>query len=185
MAQITITETLVAQDRAAWRAWLAQHHKNKAEIWLLLPRFEKQATGLVYLEAVEEALCFGWIDGISKTFDETRCAQRFTPRRPKSNWTELNKDRARRLIAAGLMTPAGAAVLPDLNIDAFRIADDIEAALKRDAQTWRNFEAFPDSYKRIRIGFIEEMRKQPDEFDKRLNNFLNKTKQNKQFGVLE
>jgi uncharacterized protein YdeI (YjbR/CyaY-like superfamily) len=185
MAQITITETLTAQDRAAWRAWLTRHHADKTEIWLLLPRFEKRASGLLYLEAVEEALCFGWIDGISKTFDETRRAQRFTPRRPKSNWTELNKDRARRLIAAGLMTPAGAAVLPDLDTSAFRIADDIEAALKRDAQTWSNFEAFPDSYKRIRIGFIEEMRKQPDEFDKRLNNFLHKTKQNKQFGILE
>jgi uncharacterized protein YdeI (YjbR/CyaY-like superfamily) len=183
MSPVNITETAEPTTRAAWRAWLVKHHAAKTEIWLLLPRFEKNATGLKYLESVLEALCFGWIDGISKTFDETRRAQRFTPRRPKSNWTELNKERARQLIAGGLMTPAGAAVMPNLDTHAFRIADDILAALKRDAQTWRNFEDFPDSYKRIRVGFIEEMRKQPDEFEKRLQNFLRMTAQNKQFGV--
>lgn len=180
-----ITETLSAPDRGVWRAWLEANHARASEIWLLLYNKSSGKGGLSYLHAVEEALCFGWIDGIAKKVDDERIAQRFTPRRPKSNWTELNKERARRLIASGQMTDAGRAVLPDLSTDSFRIADDIIAALQADAQTWQNFQNFPDYYQRIRIGFIEEMRKQPAEFEKRLQNFLQKTRQNKQFGVLE
>ncbi|HRF97451.1 MAG TPA: hypothetical protein PLZ51_19725, partial [Aggregatilineales bacterium] len=86
--------------------------------------------------AVEEALCFGWIDGIAKRMDSERTVQRFTPRRAKSNWTELNKERARRLIASGLMTEAGFATLPDLSIESFKIAPDILNAIQADDQTW-------------------------------------------------
>jgi uncharacterized protein YdeI (YjbR/CyaY-like superfamily) len=182
---VTITETVAVKNRAEWRAWLQTHHDSKREIWLLLPSKSGGKSGVSYLHAVEEALCFGWIDGIQKKFDTDYAAQRFTPRRPKSHWTELNKERARRLIAQGLMTPAGYATLPDLSLESFKIADDILAALKADTLVWENFQAFPAVYQRIRIGFIEEMRKQPEEFDKRLNNFLAKTRQNKMFGVME
>jgi uncharacterized protein YdeI (YjbR/CyaY-like superfamily) len=182
MANVQITQTIEPATRLAWRAWLATHGVTEQEIWLLAPRFSKDRAGFTYLDSVEEALCFGWIDGIAKTFDETRSAQRFTPRRPKSNWTELNKERARRLIAAGLMTPAGLAVLPDLDPSEFTIAVDIQTALQRDPATWANFERFPDLYKRVRICFIEDMRNQPAEFDKRLERFVLMTAQNKQFG---
>jgi uncharacterized protein YdeI (YjbR/CyaY-like superfamily) len=134
---------------------------------------------------VEEALCFGWIDGIAKKLDEERLAQRFTPRRPKSHWTELNKERARRLIAAGLMTEAGRAVLPDLDIAAFRIPADILAALQADPQVWANFQQFPGVYQRIRISYIDEVRKQPQVFAQRLENFIRKTRQGVQFGTME
>ncbi len=180
-----ITETLQVADREEWRAWLQKHHATKKEIWLITQRSATGKPSLSYLHAVEEALCFGWIDGIAKKMDAERTAQRFTPRRPKSNWTELNKERARRLIAQGRMTPAGRAVLPDLSPESFRIADDILACMRADEQAWRNFEKFPDVYKRIRIGYIEEMRKQPEEFKKRLENFMKKTRENKMFGVME
>jgi uncharacterized protein YdeI (YjbR/CyaY-like superfamily) len=182
MAEVSITETCSPANRAAWRVWLAKHHAEKREIWLLLPRSRKPKIGLAYVDAVEEALCFGWIDGIAKTFDDTRTAQRFTPRRAKSNWTELNKERVRRLIAEGRMTPAGQAVLPNLDPGAFIIADDILIALKRDPVVWENFTQFSDLYKRVRVSYIEDMRKQPDEFTKRLNRLLHMTMQNKQFG---
>lgn len=130
-------------------------------------------------------MCFGWIDSIAKKVDAGRTAQRFSPRRPKSNWTELNKERARRLIAAGLMTEAGFKTLPDLSGDDFAISPDILAALQADAETWENFQRFPPLYQRIRVGFVEEMRRQPPVFQTRLDNLLRKTKQNKMFGALE
>ncbi len=177
-----ITETLEASDRAQWRAWLSNHHNLKSEIWLVTI---KSQTTMTYIESVYEALCFGWIDGIAKRKDETRTAQRFTPRRPKGNWTELNKERARRLIADGLMTDAGRAVLPDLSVESFAIAPDLLSALQANPITWANFQAFPDLYKRIRISYIEETRKQPDVFEKRLANFVSKTRENKMFGGME
>jgi uncharacterized protein YdeI (YjbR/CyaY-like superfamily) len=184
MPAMAIHPTLYVPDRAAWRAWLAAHYADTPAIWLISYKPETHPS-VPYLAAVEEAICFGWIDGIAKRLDAARMAQRFTPRRPKSNWTELNKERARRLIAAGLMTDAGRAVLPDLSIAAFRIAPDILAALQADAQTWANFQQFPAVYQRIRIGYIEEVRKQPAVFAQRLNNFLRKTQQGVQFGVTE
>jgi len=181
---MNITKTLYVADRAGWRAWLAENHAHATEIWLVSPDKQGGRFTLPYLEAVEEALCFGWIDGIAKRLDSEHRAQRFTPRKVKSHWTELNKERARRLIAEGKMTAAGAAILPDLDPTNFRIADDILAALQADAETWANFTALPALYQRIRIGFIEEMRKQPAEFQRRLNHFLQKTKQGKQFGTM-
>jgi uncharacterized protein YdeI (YjbR/CyaY-like superfamily) len=138
-----------------------------------------------YLHAVEEALCFGWIDGIAKRLDAERLAQRFTPRRAKSHWTELNKERARRLIAAGLMTDAGRATLPDLSVESFRIADDILAVLQADPLVWEQFQRFPAFYQRIRIGAIEEARRQPAVFAQRLDTFLSKTRHGVMFGSLE
>jgi uncharacterized protein YdeI (YjbR/CyaY-like superfamily) len=177
-----ITETVEVNSRAQWRAWLEANHADKTEIWLVSKKREPTVT---YKESVFEALCFGWIDGIGKTLDADHSAQRFTPRRPNGNWTELNKERARRLIAEGLMTDAGRAVLPDLSVDSFVIASDILETLRADENVWSNFEAFPDLYKRIRIGYIEEMRKQPTEFAKRLENFIKQTTRNKMFGGME
>lgn len=180
-----ITETFYAPTRAEWRQWLADNHATAREIWLVTYSKQSSKPSVAYLEAVEEALCFGWIDGIAKKIDTERTAQRFTPRRPKSNWTQLNIERAKRLIEQGLMTEAGRARLPDLSPDAFKIPADILAAIQEDPVTWANFQAFPPVYQRIRIGYIDEMRKQPAEFQKRLANFLKKTRENKTFGGME
>lgn len=178
---MTITETVRAPDRAAWRRWLCQHHDSKTEVWLIT---DSARPGVPYLEAVEEALCFGWIDGVAKRMSEACLAQRFTPRRKRSHWTELNKLRARRLIDEGRMTEAGRAALPDLAPEAFRVAPDILAALQADPETWAHFCAFSDTYQRVRIGYIEEMRRNPKVFKTRLENFMKKTRQNKQFGEI-
>jgi uncharacterized protein YdeI (YjbR/CyaY-like superfamily) len=180
-----IGETLEVSQRSAWRQWLAEHGATAKEIWLVLYKPDSGKAQLTYLDAVEEGLCFGWIDSIAKKLDDERTAQRFSPRRPRSNWTELNKERARRLIAAGLMTEGGYATLPDLSVESFRIPADILAALQADSETWANFQNFPAVYQRIRVGFVEEMRKNPGVFQTRLNNLLRKTKQNKMFGTLE
>jgi uncharacterized protein YdeI (YjbR/CyaY-like superfamily) len=174
-----ITETLELDERRRWRSWLKQHHAKKQEIWLV-----RSGKAFSYLDSIEEALCFGWVDGIAKKREGGDLAQRFTPRKRNSHWTELNKERARKLIARKAMTKAGLAVLPDLS-RRFSIPKDVLKALQEDPETFQNFQAFPDVYKRIRISYIEEVRRNKDVFEARLNNFLKKTKQNKKFGTTE
>jgi len=172
--------TFKPADRAGWRAWLERNHRTATEIWLLLEDRPEDG-GLSYLDVVEEAICFGWIDGLQKRYSDHERAQRLTPRKRRGNWTELNKERARRLIGLGLMTDSGHAVLPDLSAQ-FTVASDIEDALKTQPDAWSNFVAFPDLYRRVRVGYIEEVRKQPVEFDRRLGNFVTKTARNQMFG---
>lgn len=107
-----IGETLTASTPADFRRWLEENHQAKKEIWLVLYKKSAGKAGIRYEEAVEEALCFGWIDGIAKSIDSEKHAQRFSPRRKGGNWTETNRAKARRLIAEGRMTEAGRAALP-------------------------------------------------------------------------
>lgn len=169
-------------DRKSFRAWLVQNHQQMVEAWLLWPDAQTDYSRLPYLDAVLEALCFGWVDGVEKRVDPAWKAQRFTPRRPKSRWTELNKERCRQLMEAGLMTEAGARTLPNLDINAFTIPADILAALKANEQAWVNFQRLPNAYVRIRIDYIEECRKLPETFISRLASFIKKTAEGKLFG---
>jgi uncharacterized protein YdeI (YjbR/CyaY-like superfamily) len=107
-----IGETLLATSRLEWREWLAQHHHDYREIWLIYYKKTSGKTGITYEESVEEALCFGWIDGAIKGIDSETYAGRFTPRRPKSPWSDSNRERVARLLREGRMTGAGLAVLP-------------------------------------------------------------------------
>lgn len=106
-----IGKTLYVKERARWRAWLAKHHASAPEIWLITYKKHTGKPSLAYDDAVEEALCFGWIDSIVKRLDDERTVQRFSPRRPKSNLSETNRERVRRLIETGQMTEAGLAAI--------------------------------------------------------------------------
>ncbi len=177
-------ETLYVTERREWRGWLKEHHNSKREIWLV---FYKQGTGkprLSYNDSVEEALCFGWIDSTVKRVDEESNAQRFTPRRENSPLSPMNKERARRLIASGEMTQAGRATIKDNLDEPLHIADDILEALKRDEAAWKSFQGFSETYKKIRIGWIEGARSRPQVFQTRLQYFLKMTAQDKQFGMV-
>ena len=110
--RMEIGETIYVTTADEFRKWLLKNHKDKKEIWLIQYKKATKKPSIHYVEAVEEAICFGWIDGLEKSMDAERYALRFSPRRPKSNWTNTNKDRARRMIAEGRMTPAGRASLP-------------------------------------------------------------------------
>jgi uncharacterized protein YdeI (YjbR/CyaY-like superfamily) len=107
-----IGETIYATTGAEFRKWLAENHSTKKEIWLVQYKKATRKPSINYISAVEEAICFGWIDGFEKGMDSERYATRFTPRRPKSNWTETNKARAGKMIAEGKMTEAGRITLP-------------------------------------------------------------------------
>jgi hypothetical protein len=150
-------------------------------VWLVAD-LREAGQGVSYLDAVEEALCFGWVDGLAKKFDATRTAQRFTPRRPRSHWTELNKARARRLLAAGSMTAAGRAVLPDLTEGPIVLAGDIEAEFRKSPGALPFFRAQPELYQRVRLGYVEEQRKNTVEFARRLGHLVKQSAAGKRFG---
>jgi hypothetical protein len=175
-----ITTTVKPAERTAWRAWLLANHAQAAEVWLLLDDRPGEPA-IDYLDAVEEALCFGWIDSIQKRFSAHERAQRFSPRRRGGNWTELNKERVRRLIRLGLMTDAGLATLPDLDTVP-TIAPDIEARLRAEGDAWANFQAFPELYRRIRLGNLEQTRRDPVEFERKLAAFVTRTAANQLYG---
>jgi uncharacterized protein YdeI (YjbR/CyaY-like superfamily) len=177
---VEITRTCKPADRAAWRAWLEANHATAGEVWLLYDdRPEEPAVS--YRDAVEEALCFGWIDSTVKRYSPHERAQRFTPRRRRGHWSALNKERARRLLRLGLMTEAGRATLPDLAAP-FVVAPDVESALRAAPGAWEHFRAFPDLYRRVRLGYVEEARDRPEEFARRLGNLVRKTAANQMFG---
>jgi uncharacterized protein YdeI (YjbR/CyaY-like superfamily) len=190
---VKVGNTLHARNRREWRAWLARHHKAADEIWLV---FYKKGSGkprLPYNDAVEEALCYGWIDSIVKPIDAERYAQRFSPRRPRSQLSAMNRERVRRLIARRRMTRAGLASIAhafDPEKDAKGagktvIPPDILSRLRRDYGVWKNFRRFPASYRRIRIGWIEASRKRPAVFRRRLSYFIEMTAKNRRFGMVQ
>lgn len=177
-----MSEPIFLENIKEWRRWLEINHKTKNEVWLIYRKNQCGERNIEYLDSVEEALCFGWIDGISKRLDENSIIQRFTPRKPKSHWTELNKERVRRQIALGKVTEDAMAALPDMNVENFKINEDIINKLKEDREVYENFSNFPKLYIRVRISYIQEMKIGSLEYNKRLNNFIKNTKLNKLFG---
>jgi len=182
---VALGETLYVSDAASWRAWLAANHDSADEIWLVYYTKASGMPSIPYGAAVDEALCFGWIDSIVKKYGPHSRAQRFTPRRPGSRLSEMNKERMRRMVAAGRMTPAGLAAAGDVLDEPFVIPDDILAALQADEAAWRNFQTFPESYQRIRVGFVNGSRNRQDVFEKRLAYLVRMSAQNKRFGMLQ
>nr|WP_251138780.1 YdeI/OmpD-associated family protein [Exiguobacterium sp. s166] len=163
-----------------WRSWLENHHLTETEVWLVFDKKDAEKYQLDYIETVEEALCFGWIDGIKKK-DGDRLLQRFTPRRTNSHWTELNKERVRRLMALGKMREQGIKVTPDLTVP-FEIDHIIITELKKDPDTYQFFRTLPELYIRVRISYIQDCKRDSAEYEKRLTKFLNYTAQRRLFG---
>ncbi len=177
-----ITKTLYATNRKDWRKWLREHYKTEKEIWLVYYKKETGKPRIVYNDAVEEALCFGWIDSIVKTLDKERTAQRFSPRKPGSPYSPANKERLRKLVKQHKVIKEVRDTLEDFLEEKFEIPEDILNAIKANQEAWKNFQNFSDAYKRIRIGFIDGARKRPGEFEKRLRYFIQMTARNKQYG---
>jgi len=185
-------KTLYVSTRAAWRSWLSKHHTTEEEIWLVYYRKHTGRPRIPYNDAVEEALCYGWIDSTVKNLDAERFAQCFSPRKPRSRLSEMNKERIRRLLARKKTTAAVRHVFDPAARErrgraesGVRMAPDVTRALRADAATWRNFRGFPASYKRVRIGWIEAARNRPVEFTKRLRYFVSMTASNKRFGMVQ
>jgi len=157
-------KTFDARTVERWRAWLAKHHATESEVWLI---FRKQHTGkpsIAYNDAVDEALCYGWIDSLIKRIDDDAYARKFTPRKPDSSWSTANLKRyaalksSNRLAAPGLeRSPQGRPVVdgpPPGSLPSDAMRRSVEKALQQDAQARRSFEALAPSHRRRYVSWI-------------------------------
>jgi uncharacterized protein YdeI (YjbR/CyaY-like superfamily) len=162
-------ERVYLKDRKAWRKWLEKHHASAPGIWLISP---KKATGkprIEYNDAVEEALCYGWIDSTMLPIDAEFAMQLFTPRKPKSNWAKSNKERVARLIAQQRMTPAGLAKIEEAKrngswtaldaVEKLIIPPELKKALSG-AEALRNFKAFAPSVQKQMLYFLNSAKRE-------------------------
>lgn len=157
------------KSRAAWRAWLQKHHTRANGLWLITYKIATGKPRVAYEDAVEEALCFGWIDSKTGKLDDERSMLWFAPRKPKTGWSRPNKLRVERLIADGRMTPAGLAKVNAAKkdgswsaldgVEALEIPPDLRKALAAHAQAAANFEAFSRSIKRGILEWILNAKK--------------------------
>lgn len=173
---------LYVANRQAWRDWLEKNYQREKEIWLVSYKKHTGRPSLPYNDAVEEALCFGWIDSIVRRLDDDRYAQRYSVRNPKRPYSQANKERLRTLIAQGKVAPEVLATLGNLQDEPFEAPADILAAIQANGQAWEYFQRFSPSYVRIRVAFIDGARNRPEEFEKRLRYFIAMTEKNKLFG---
>jgi len=157
--------TIEACDRRAWRAWLAKHHSKEAGVWLLFRKGDAGKKGLAYEDAVEEAICFGWVDSLVKRIDDDHYARKFTPRKPDGPWSTINRRRYESLKARGLLTRAGRARpptdksgdLPDISPD--ELPTYIENALRRKPAAWSFFRQLAPSYRKTYIYWIDSAKR--------------------------
>jgi uncharacterized protein YdeI (YjbR/CyaY-like superfamily) len=156
-------KTLYVEDRSWWRAWLEANSQCAPEVWLLFYKKETGEPTINYEDAVEEAVCFGWIDGKIKNIDQTRFARIFTPRKPKSKWSRINIERAAKMIRQGKMTAAGMKVFdPRSQTPALptELPASLEERFRKHETAWGNFTRFPPSYQRMTIGWVASAKRE-------------------------
>jgi uncharacterized protein YdeI (YjbR/CyaY-like superfamily) len=162
-------ELVQAVDREAWRTWLAEHYASAPGVWLVFFKKGSGQPSVTYDEAVEEALCFGWIDSLMNPIDEQRFKQVFTPRKPGSRWSRLNKQRVENMLAQGRMTPAGQEKITTAQQDGSWSAldavddliqpDDLAAALAADPTAQAGYQALTASQQRMILSWLHSTRK--------------------------
>lgn len=168
---MTPVNILDIKERAQFRQWLIENHATERECWVVAKRGKTPPEdALWYLDAVEEALCFGWIDSTLKSVNGEPL-QRFGPRAKSGKWTELNKERCRRLEKLGLMTESGRKACPNL-AEEFEIMPEIIKTFKKTPSAWENFLAMPPLYQRVRIDNIHRVKSKPELFNRRLQKLV-------------
>lgn len=187
------TKTIYVTHWKAWREWLEKNYTTEHEAWLI---YYKKHTGkpiIPYDEAVEEAICFGWIDSIVKRIDDEKYARKFTPRTENSRWSELNKKRAKKMIAAGKMTEAGLQKIEEAKRNGiwsqtstqrkhFELSPEFENILKSNKKAWYNFNNLAPSYKKNYIGWVTSAKRE-ETIKKRFKEVLRYLEQNKKLGL--
>ena len=186
------TETLYVTNRDDWRSWLEKNHETEKEIWLIYYKRHTAKSTIPYDHAVEEALCFGWIDSIIKRIDAEKYARKFTPRTAKSTWSQLNIRRARKMIAEGKMTTAGLKLFretkkrgfkPELPKKRLVLPSDLKQALANNKKAWENFKNFAPGYRRLYIGWITDA-KRKETREKRIMQTVKWAAENKKPGMM-
>jgi len=180
-------------DRQAWRTWLQDNHDRCTEVWLVFYKKHTGKSGIAYRDAVEGAICHGWIDGLIRRIDDERYAYRFTPRRRNSKWSPLNIRRAERLIAEGQMTPAGLAaferrtgydeaLLEARRSDRVKLPPAIEMALRSNEVAWKNYNALAPGYRKQYANWLTQAVK-PETRERRLKEALRLLEENRKLGM--
>jgi len=166
-----VTKELYVTNRDDWREWLRRNHDIEKEVWLIIYKKHTGKRSVPYDDSVEEALCFGWIDSIIKRIDDEKFIRKFTPRKPKSKWSEANKSRATRMITEGKMTEAGLAKIREAKKSGewFKtppvrkelvIPPYMRVALAKNKIALENFNNLAKSYKRQYIGWITSAKRE-------------------------
>ena len=169
--------TFYAASREEWREWLSENFWTEREIWFVFPVKASGEVSVSYNDAVEEALCFGWIDSTAKSLDALHGIRRFTPRREGSPYSRPNVERLIWLEERGMLHESVRDEVLPLIRAPYVFPEDIIDAIRADEEAWRNYLGFSDSYKRIRVAYIDAARGRPEEFKKRLDSFLKKTRE--------
>ena len=161
-------ETFYTSDRMEWRKWLSENFETKAEVWFIFPSKDSGEAALSYNDAVEEALCFGWIDSTTGHLDETHGIRRFTPRKDFGYYSRPNIERLIWLDKQGMIHPKVRPSVLGVIHEEYVFPQDILDVIRSDPDAWKNYQGFSEPYKRIRIAYIDAARKRPAEFEKRL-----------------
>lgn len=181
------------KSAADFRRWLEPNHASETELWIGFYKKDSGKGGLTYAEALDEALCFGWIDGIKKRVDESSYTHRFTPRKPKSNWSLINIGHVARLKKAGRMAPAGlkafaARETARSGVYSFenkprQLSPELERQFKSDQAAWDFFQQQPPGYRRL-VSFWVMSAKQEETRQRRLGQLVSDSKQGRRLGML-
>lgn len=191
MPLIAMDEPFDFKNKEEWRSWLTQNHDKTVSVWLTFHKKSSTQKGLNLAEAVEEAICFGWIDGKLKKLDAEKFIVRFSPRKANSVWSKINKERAERLIKSGRMTSAGIAKIDAAKKSGWwekaytnkildEIPTDLEEAMKDEKDAWENFQKFANSYRNMYIGWVNDA-KTEETRQKRIQKVVEQARQNKKF----
>ena len=179
--------TLTVVSRDQWRTWLKKHHARKTEVWLVFFKKAAGRRGIGYEDAVDEALCFGWIDSLVQRIDAERYARKFTPRKPGSKWSDINKQRVARLIETGRMTEAGRSKVafprkgePQNRV--FKLPASLLRQLRSNRRASGNFKALAPSYQRLYIGWILDA-KRDDTRIRRMREAIGLLEKSKKLGL--
>ena len=162
-------KTFQPKSRADWRKWLAKNHASERSVWLIIHKKVSGIKGVSYVEAVEEALCFGWIDSTANKRDENSHYQYFAKRKPKSNWSKINKARIEKLMKDGMIMKPGLEIIETAKengswntldeIDEMITPKDLQSALKKNKKAFENWNRFSDSSKKMILYWIKSAKK--------------------------
>jgi uncharacterized protein YdeI (YjbR/CyaY-like superfamily) len=190
-----ITNPKHFKNRDEFRKWLQKNHSKQTELWILFYKVHTKKKCVRYAEAVEESLCFGWIDGIVKRIDDEKHVQRFTPRKAKSIWSKVNKERAKRMIDAGKMTDAGLVKIKEAKKSGwwqnayttsrgdYEMSDEMKKVLMSDKEAWNNFQNFGKGYQNTYIFYVNYAKREETK-QKRIQIVLERAKKNMPPGIM-
>ena len=190
---MSLEEAVLFDNRNQWRAWLEKNHRARKEVWLLHYNKQSKKQSLNHFDAVEEALCFGWIDSKLKKIDNERFILKYSPRKQKSVWSKINKENAEKMIALGKMTPAGYEKIEEAKKQGLwetaytnkvkeHIPSDLKKALLMDSIAWDNFQHFANSYRNMYCGWVRSAKTKETRI-RRIAQVVDRARKNKKPGI--